>query len=124
MLKNILFVMLGGSLGAACRYMLGVACSHCRFVSFPIGTFVVNVLGCFFLGLLMGCGQKSCPALSQTAYLMLTVGFCGAFTTFSTFTADTFHLMESGRYFATAAYLVLSVVLGFLLFYLGRKLVM
>ena len=51
MLKNILFVILGSSVGATCRYLVGEACSHFRFASFPLGTFVVNVLGCFFMGI-------------------------------------------------------------------------
>ncbi|MCQ2269667.1 MAG: fluoride efflux transporter CrcB [Bacteroidales bacterium] len=124
MLKNILFVILGSSVGATCRYLVGEACSHFRFASFPLGTFVVNVLGCFFMGMLMGYAQKSSSNLPETAYLMLTVGFCGTFTTFSTFTADTFSLMNSGRYLITVAYLVSSLLLGLLTFYLGRKLMM
>lgn len=120
MLKNILFVMLGGSVGAAARYLVGMCCSNWRFTALPLGTFVVNVLGCFLLGLLLGCTQKS-TALPETTCLMLTVGFCGAFTTFSTFTADTFRLMDAGRCWMALTYLTLSVVVGFLLFYLGRK---
>ncbi len=123
MLKNILFVMLGGSVGAAARYLVGLCCSHWRFTTLPIGTFIVNVLGCFLIGLLMGCAQKS-AAFSETAYLMLTVGLCGAFTTFSTFTADTFRLMDAGRGWMALAYMALSIIVGMLLFYLGRKCVL
>lgn len=123
MLKNILFVMLGGSLGAVSRYLVGLGCSHWRFASLPLGTFVVNVLGCFLMGILMGCAQKS-TALSETTYLLLTVGFCGAFTTFSTFTADAFRLMDSGRCWTALAYMTLSIVVGMLLFFIGRKMVM
>ncbi len=88
----------------------------------PIGTLTVNLLGCFLLGVLMAFGQKN-ASFSGAPYLMLTVGVCGAFTTFSTFSADSIRLMDNGGWLPALLYLTLSVVGGFLLFYLGRKLV-
>lgn len=121
MLRNLIFVMLGGSVGAALRYCVGLLCQHYRWTSFPWGTLVVNLVGCFLLGLFMGLGEKITD-FDSGVYLMLTVGLCGAFTTFSTFTADTFRMMDNGQWLVAAAYMVVSLVVGFMLFYAGRML--
>lgn len=88
----------------------------------PMGTLSVNLLGCFLLGVLMAIGQKY-ASFSGAPYLMLTVGVCGAFTTFSTFSADSIRLMDNGQWLTVLLYLTLSILGGFLLFYLGRKLI-
>lgn len=67
-------------------------------------------------------GQKY-ASFSGAPYLMLTVGVCGAFTTFSTFSADSIRLMDNGQWLTILLYLTLSIIGGFLLFYLGRKLI-
>lgn len=121
MMKNLLYVMLGGAVGAALRYLVGLLCAHFRWTSFPVATFLVNIIGCFLLGMLMAFGEKF-TNFSGSTYLMLTVGLCGAFTTFSTFTADTFNLIENGQWYWAVLYLTLSVVVGFVLFYIGKKL--
>lgn len=119
MLKNILWVMLGGSVGAALRYLVGILCNRWHWTALPWGTFIVNVVGCFLLGLFMGLGEKY-THLNAGVYLLLTAGLCGAFTTFSTFMADTYRLMDSGQLFVAIGYLCASFVAGFLLFYVGR----
>lgn len=121
-MKNLLFVMAGGAIGAALRYLIGLACSRWALANLPLGTLSVNLLGCFLLGVLMALGQKY-ASFSGAPYLMLTVGVCGAFTTFSTFSADSIRLMDNGQWLTVLLYLSLSIVGGFLLFYLGRKLV-
>ncbi|MCQ2284755.1 MAG: fluoride efflux transporter CrcB [Bacteroidales bacterium] len=122
MLKNILYVMLGGSVGAALRYLVGVLCLHWRWTSLPWGTLLVNLIGCFLLGMLMGLGEKN-THFNPGLYLMLTVGLCGAFTTFSTFTADAFRMMNNGQWLMPMLYVCVSIVAGFLLFYVGRTLI-
>lgn len=117
---NFLFVMLGGAVGAALRYGTGLLCNHWRWTTLPWGTLVVNLVGCFLLGLLMGVGERY-THFNGNVYLMLTVGLCGAFTTFSTFTADTFRLLDNGQWLMAIGYVVVSVVLGFVLFYLARR---
>lgn len=71
------------------------------------------------LGLFMGLGEKY-THLNAGVYLLLTAGLCGAFTTFSTFMAETYRLMDSGQLFVAIGYLCASIVAGFLLFYVGR----
>lgn len=114
--------MLGGAAGAVLRYLTGLLCAHFRFTSLPIGTFVVNLVGCFLLGLFMGLGERYAHLPSNIS-LLLTVGLCGALTTFSTFTADTFQLLNNGQWLMAIGYLTASIVVGFLLFWLGRKLI-
>lgn len=120
MFRNILYVMLGGAVGAGLRYLVALGCSRFRLFDFPLSTFLVNITGCFLLGLLMGLSERYAH-LSGAAYLMLTVGICGAFTTFSTFSADTIRLVENGQWWIAVTYLTMSVALGFILFYLGRR---
>ena len=121
-MKNLLFVMAGGAIGAALRYLIGLSCSRVTWTTMPMGTLSVNLLGCFLLGVLMALGQKY-ASFSGAPYLMLTVGVCGAFTTFSTFSADSIRLMDNGQWLTVLLYLTLSIIGGFLLFYLGRKLI-
>lgn len=113
--------MLGGAVGAALRYLVGLCCAQLSTNIFPFSTLIVNVLGCFLLGILWGLGERYTGFGNTSAYLMLSVGLCGAFTTFSTFSADTIRLMDSGHIFLALLYLLVSILAGFLLFYLGRK---
>lgn len=119
MIKNILYIMCGGAIGATLRYLVGQWSSNWHFTTMPIGTLLVNIIGCFLMGLLMGLSERF-TTFPREIYLMLTVGLCGAFTTFSTFSADTFHLMDSGHFLTALSYIVLSIALGFTLFYIGR----
>lgn len=114
--------MLGGAVGAALRYLVGLLCAHWYTNTFPFGTLIVNCLGCLLLGLLLGLAERYTHLGGSSAYLFLTVGVCGAFTTFSSFSADTFRLMDSGNWLFALAYLTATLVLGFLLLYLGRTL--
>lgn len=119
-MKNLLYIMLGGAIGAALRYLVGLGCNRLAWTSLPLGTLTVNLVGCFLLGLLMALGQKF-ASFSGAPYLMLTVGVCGAFTTFSTFSADTIRLADNGQWLMVLSYLTLSIIGGFALFYAGRK---
>lgn len=124
---NYLLVMLGGALGALCRYGLGQLLSGMKAFSMPLGTLTINLLGCFLLGLLTGytCRNLPLPMLSEEqtrqVMLLLTVGFCGAFTTFSTFSGETIKAMEAGLLWQSLLYAVLSVTLGLLLFWWGKN---
>lgn len=122
MLKNLLFVMAGGAVGSGLRYIVSVLCSKGHFTSMPLGTFIVNVIGCLLLGLFLGIAERQ-TSLSETIYLMLSVGLCGAFTTFSTFTADACRLFENGQWTIAIGYLCLNIVGGFALFYFGKMIV-
>lgn len=115
MIQNCLYVMMGGALGALLRYVVAQLTAGIRVLEMPVGTFVVNVAGCFVLGVLTGLGH------SGGVWLLLTVGVCGAFTTFSTFTAETVRAVETGHVWQAALYVGTSVSLGFLLFWWGKR---
>ena len=119
MLRNLLFVMIGGAVGSALRYLTSLCCQSIRWLALPWGTLIVNLIGCFLLGLLMGAGIRY-TSFPKEIYLMLTVGLCGSFTTFSTFSADFFSLSGSSLWLALV-YLTISIVCGFLLFYAGKS---
>lgn len=92
-----------------------------RFVHIPLATLAVNLFGCLLLGLLMGIGERY-SVLPRQVMLMLTVGMCGAFTTFSTFAADAFKGLTEGHTMGTLLYVFISVTGGILLFALGHYL--
>ncbi len=115
-----LMVALGGALGSVGRYGIGLAFE--RLVTFPLGTLVVNVLGSIIIGICAGIfdlDQKSRPSA-----LFLMVGFCGGFTTFSTFSLNTLDLMEQHAWLKAGGNIFLSVSLcmfgTWLGFVLGR----
>lgn len=123
MIKNILFVMMGGAIGSTLRYLVQMGCHRLHWTTLPLGTFLVNIIGCFLLGLLYGLGERY-THLSESTMLLLTVGLCGAFTTFSTFSADTIRMMENGQWWIALGYLTASIVIGFLLFYVGKRIML
>ena len=103
---RVLLVAIAGAAGALCRYGIGVAAGV---QSFPWPTLAVNSAGSFLLGLLLAGGSGR---LSDTVVVMLSVGFLGAFTTFSTFSYETQTLLRTGRGAAALLYVALSVLLG------------
>src|SRR5690242_14768046 len=100
-------IALGGAGGSVLRYVLGAAVQRTTASGFPLGTLVVNVSGCFLIGLLVR--QFMNMQLSQDLRALLVVGFCGGFTTFSTFSAETLGLIEGGDYARATAYALLSL---------------
>jgi len=111
-------LVVGGATGTVARYCLSGAAYRIFGTGFPYGTFAVNLIGCFILGFLVSLTEKKF-FLDANARLLLMVGFCGAFTTFSTFILETANLIEDGE--ATRAFLnvILSVVIGFIVLRLG-----
>ncbi|MYZ11640.1 fluoride efflux transporter CrcB [Streptomyces sp. SID2999] len=107
---NWLLVILGGMAGAPLRYLTDRAVQKRHDAVFPWGTFTVNVLGCFSLGLLTG--AVTAGAASPHIQLLLGTGLCGALTTYSTFSYETLRLTEDGARFLAAANVVASVVAG------------
>lgn len=105
-MRNLVFVALGGALGAVCRYLI----SRLSDTSFPWGTLAVNLLGSFFIGLLVGVVNRG--LLSPEMKLLLVTGFCGGFTTFSTFASEAFTMLRMGDAMLMALYVGMSVALG------------
>ena len=118
MIKNILLIGTGGFVGSVARYYLSRATLHIDFFSIPVGTLLVNVLGSFVIGFLVGISEKS-VILTADLRLLLMVGLCGGFTTFSTFTNENFMLMHNGQFLTVFLYTAASIILGFLAVYLG-----
>ena len=118
-MKTVLIVAAGGGLGSVARYLLSGWILH-RAVAweFPLGTFVVNVLGCLGVGLLGGLVVKH-DLLSPELRLFLFTGIAGGFTTFSAFGLETFYLLRKGETGIAAAYVVLSVLVGMLVLWGG-----
>jgi CrcB protein len=117
MFKDFLIVGLGSFLGGGLRYivsrLLPVA------AGFPLGTFTVNVVGCFLIGLLYGLKWDG-GWMSPNTRLLLTAGFCGGFTTFSTFINECGTLVKDGNMLMPALYLLASLAVGFIALLLGN----
>jgi CrcB protein len=104
-------IAVGGAIGSVARYLLNVAIQSRMAVPFPLGIMVINISGSFLLGFLMRLSLET-AAMSPELRLFLTTGFCGGFTTFSTFSYDALTLFETGAYRSAWAYLVGSVALS------------
>lgn len=108
MLWNCLAVGLGGALGSIARYLLGFL--PLRHFDFPFITLGINVLGAFLIGLVIALSGKYSGA-DPHLILFLQVGFCGGFTTFSTFSNETFILIQNGKFGFAALYILISIIL-------------
>lgn len=119
-MKQALLVFVGGGFGSVARYFLGKWLNNLE-TSIPYGTMLSNVLGSFLIGLFLGYLSKS-GNVSQTQTLLLATGFCGGFTTFSTFTYENHIFLKNGDYFSFLPYTLGSLILGFLAVFLGLHL--
>lgn len=113
MIKNILLVAAGGAAGSVARYLLAKALHGTVFGAFPVGTMAANILGCLAIGLISGLAAGEGAPVGQDLKLLLTVGFCGGFTTFSTFMNESLTLCKTGDAMLAAVYVGASVALGF-----------
>ncbi len=117
-----LYVFLGGGLGAVCRYLATTAIGARFGMMFPFGTLFVNTLGSFLMALIMGfllTMAKTNNLLSEPLRLLLTVGFLGGFTTFSSFSMETLTLIRSGSVVLAIANIAANVMLGLIAAILG-----
>lgn len=120
--RNILLVGFGGFIGSIARYLVAVLFAGQFTSSFPLATFVVNIAGCFLIGVLFALSDRG-NILSPDWRIFLTTGFCGGFTTFSTFSYESIRLIQDGEFFYLALNVILSILVGFAATYLGILLV-
>lgn len=120
MLKTILCVGMGSFVGGVGRYLLSKLMQELCPGAFPAGTLLVNVLGCFVIGLFYGLFEAG-HLLSPSLRLFLTVGLCGGFTTFSTFMNESGGLLKDGNLLLLGLYMGASLVLGFAMLYAGKS---
>jgi CrcB protein len=121
-LYNSLLVVAGSAVGGGCRFWISSLIQKQSTASFPLGTFMVNILGCIAIGLVVAIAEKY--SSDQTnLMLLLATGFCGGFTTFSAFAMENLQLLKNGWNLQSAVYIIVSVVLGIVLVKTGIALV-
>ena len=118
MLRAIILVGAGGGIGSIFRYLTSVIVSKYFHAAFPLATFIANILGCLIIGLLLGFFERHQLANPDLKYLFVT-GFCGGFTTFSTFAAENYNLFQSENSLTAFAYIAASVLVGLLAVWAG-----
>lgn len=122
MWSNILWVMLGSAAGGGCRYALSKVIADNSDGVFPWGTFTVNLVGCLTIGILFGLIDRG-ATLSPAMRALLIAGFCGGFTTFSSFAHENYMLLEDSRFLIAFLYTTVSFAAGLLLAHAGHWLV-
>lgn len=117
-MRIVLVIALGGALGSVARYGMQTFFFKTFPLVFPLGTFLVNLLGCLLIGMFYALAEKG-NILTPEWRLFLTTGFCGGFTTFSTFAFESVNLIKSTHFLDLALYVLGSVILGVIGVYLG-----
>lgn len=118
---DCIIVGIGGFLGAVCRYLIGLIPLKEGSV-FPIQTFLINVLGCFVIGVIAALAVKN-NSFHPRLILFLKVGICGGFTTFSSFALETGNLWKTGNMGVALLYTILSITLGLMAVFAGQQIV-
>lgn len=116
-MKQFLLVFLGGGVGSVLRYWISKSLNS-YYSNFYLGTFLVNIIGCLIIGILIGLSLRY-NHISQNQTLLLATGFCGGFTTFSTFALESNILLKESSLLQTSLYLGSSVAVGMLAISIG-----
>jgi fluoride exporter len=120
--KQLIFIAVGSAFGGVLRFLISKWMTTAMTSAFPYGTLVVNLAGCFLIGLFYGIGVKHLTS-SPTLLLFLTTGFCGGFTTFSAFGYENLQLLKNGAFGLAAVYIAVSVIGGLALTFLGFQII-
>ncbi len=120
-MKQLLLVFIGGGTGSILRYLIGKSLNNSE-TGIPYGTFVANILGSLLIGIILGLAAKN-ESLTQNHTLLLATGFCGGFTTFSTFAYENHIFLKSGDFTSFALYTISSFIFGFLAVFAGIYLI-
>ena len=116
-MKELICIFIGGGMGSLLRYLTSGWLANYSYHSFPSGTFVVNLLGCFLIGIFYSLSTRW--NLSLEMRLLLTTGLCGGFTTFSTFSHESLLLLRQNQYTVFGLYITLSILLGIVCVFAG-----
>ncbi len=120
MFKTLLLVGLGGFLGSISRYLVTLGANRIFQSPIPIGTLAVNILGCFLIGIIYSLADQK-NILSPELRNFLTIGFCGGFTTYSSFAFEKFNFIKTGDFFLFAIYISASIFLGLIAIFIGSQ---
>ena len=115
---NLLFIGIGGGLGAISRYGLTICIDKLSSTSFPLATLIVNVLGCLLIGLILGSGIQS----KDSTYYFFVIGFLGSFTTMSAFSSQSIDLFSSNTPIIGTLYIMLTMSMTILATFIGLTL--
>lgn len=107
-MKNAVFVFIGGGIGSVLRYLLSLIIPA---TAFPYSTMMVNIIGSFLIGCFVAYNSQSEIGHSNTMFLFLTTGICGGFTTFSTFSKESYMMFHQQQWSLFVSYIVLSIIL-------------
>lgn len=118
MTRSLILVGLGSGIGGIARYLTQLLVQRYYPSSFPFGTLSVNITGCFIIGIIYAFADRG-NILSPAMRLLLATGFCGGFTTFSSFAYENISLLRDSEFFYTSLYILLSLAIGLLAVYLG-----
>jgi fluoride exporter len=122
MFRLLIIIGSGSFIGGIARFLLSRYIQNQALSAFPFGTFLVNIAGCFLIGLFYGLSERG-NLMNAELRMFLTVGFCGGFTTFSTFANENIQMLREGEFFYFALYTALSLFLCLMAVYLGNLII-